>query len=201
MKQVIGLALLCLLAVQTQASDPQFRLVGTMPAQKRALAIVEFEGEQFTVREGDTIDGCVIARIDKRQIQLECDDVGRDKHMSYGDRDRYAGFVKGHQVVNVERSKLVSVVQDRQKLVSQISLVPEVSDHRVTGYRVSYLAPGGDLAGMGIQENDLILSVNGAPASEPAGFIRSIDSLAGQSAFSIEVERGDRLVSLDILLD
>jgi S1-C subfamily serine protease len=121
--------------------------------------------------------------------------------MSYGDRERYSSFVTAHQLVNVDRGKLVSVMQNRQRLVSQITLVPEVADNRLTGYRVSYLAPDGDIAGMGIRENDLILSVNGAPASEPAGFVRSIDSLAEQTAFSIQIVRDNQLVSLDILLD
>jgi hypothetical protein len=39
-----------------------------MPAGDRALAIVELDGRQVTVREGDSIDACVIVQIDKRQI-------------------------------------------------------------------------------------------------------------------------------------
>ena len=195
----IGFVLLPVLQLAASGSDPDFRLVGTMPAVDRALAIVELDGRQVTVREGDSIDACVIAQIDKRQIHLQCEDSGHSKHMSYG--DRYASFVTGHQLINVDREKLVSVMQNRQRLVSQITLVPEVADNRMSGYRVSYLAPDGDLAGLGIRENDLILGVNGAPANEPAGFVRSIDSLAEQTAFTIQVERDNRLVNIDILLD
>ncbi len=200
---LIGIAFAMLPVFQLAASgpDPDFRLVGTMPVGDRALAIIELDGRQVTVREGDTIDACVIEQIDKRRIHFRCDDSGHSKRMTYSEREPYASGVTGHQVINVDRGTLVSAMQNRQQLVSQITLVPEVADNRLTGYRVSYLAPDGDLAGMGIRENDLILSVNGAPASEPAGFMRSIDSLAEQSAFSIQIAREDRFVSLDILLD
>ncbi|MGH8495583.1 MAG: hypothetical protein ACREVN_05560 [Gammaproteobacteria bacterium] len=179
-------------------------LVGTVVTDTRSVAILESDGSaQQVVREGDVLGDCVIGSIARDEIVLICPDDERRLLLQASVDESAVPVDEGKsdaQLFSLPGRPFRALLTDRQRLASQVSLEPAVAEGHVYGYRVASIAEDGDLAGFGIVPGDVITHVNGAPASDPGTFIQTIEALAGQTAFSLQLERDGISFQVDYVL-
>lgn len=179
-------------------------LVGTLVTDTRSVAIVESEsGAQQVLREGDPLEACVVGAIARDEITLSCVTGELRLSLESSHRPRSSRQAMGPhdtQVFSLPAENFRALLRDRQKLSSHISLEPAVVQGFVHGYRVASIEASGDLAGFGIAPGDVITHVNGAPARQSGTFIQTIDALAQQTAFSLDIERDGERLALHYLL-
>lgn len=172
------------------------RLVGTVMLDSDAVgpshAVFETDDyQQLIVEQGQEIEGCFLAEIGARQVRMEC--AGGEVSLVLSSKLRAARqqqtAVPTRYDVSLPREDFLTSIADRQRLVSQLSLEPAVRDGYLQGYRVAWLLPGGDFHRLGLQDGDVILSLNGVSASDPGTFMQTINALRGQPGFELVVER------------
>lgn len=194
----MGFAGCCLLSLA-------WTLVGTLVTDDASLAIVETaDGVQQVVGPGDRLGDCAVGAVAPEQVLLDCSGVEQRLPLSNaaGGGERAAPAAPPQPgPFALAAGEFRALLADRQRLAAQLSLEPAVAEGHVYGYRVASLDPEGELAGLGIAEGDVITAVNGAPASEPYAFVQTIDALAGQTAFRIDIERDGVPFALDYLLE
>jgi type II secretion system protein C len=178
------------------AAAGDLRLVGTVmlgdDGAGPSHAVFETDDyQQLIIEQGQEIAGCFLAEIETRQVRMEC--AGGEVSLVLRSKLR---AVRQPQTVtptrydvSLPREDFLSSVADRQRLVSQVALEPAVRDGYLQGYRVAWLLPGGDFHRLGLQDGDVILSLNGVSASDPGTFMETISALRGQPGFELIVER------------
>lgn len=196
MKRLSILVLGAVLPLLTAAAG-DLRLVGTMMMDSRAgdpsHAVFETDDKrQLIVDLGQEIEGCVLVAVGARQVRMDC--AAGEVSLVLRSKLRAARqdlpSAPARYEISLPRADFERAVGDRQRLVSQISLEPSVNDGYLEGYRVAWLLPGGDFHRLGLQDGDVILSLNGVAASNPGTFMQTINALRGQPNFDLLVERG-----------
>lgn len=195
MKRLSTLVLGAVLPLLTAAAG-DLRLVGTMMMDSRAgdpsHAVFETDDKrQLIVDLGQEIEGCVLVDVGARQVRMDC--AAGQVSLVLRSKLRAARqdlpSAPARYDISLPRADFERAVGDRQRLVSQISLEPSVHDGYLEGYRVAWLLPGGDFHRLGLQDGDVILSLNGVAASDPGTFMQTINALRGQPNFDLLVER------------
>ena len=183
-------------------------LVGTLVSPLHAKAVFQHgNGSERILIQGDGIADCLIGRIDTRYVTVICRDQQTLIPLDYAQTEAVNSARSPvqdsttQQSYSISRARLIELVQDRQRLVSQISFVPETKDDTMVGYRVSQLRPDGDLSDLGLRNEDVITAVNGAPANQPEAFVEAVNASVRMQVINVEVERGDRLVTINYVLN
>ncbi|MGB5623989.1 MAG: hypothetical protein WBN65_15985 [Gammaproteobacteria bacterium] len=206
MKRLSILVLGAMLPLLTAAAG-DLRLVGTMMMEtgvgEPSHAVFETDDHrQLIVDLGEEIGGCLLVDVGARQVQMDCAEGGvllvlRSK-LRAASQDLPSAPPRYD--ISLPLADFERAVGDRQRLVSQISLEPSVHDGYLQGYRVAWLLPGGDFHRLGLQDGDVILSLNGVAASDPGTFMQTINALRGQPNFDLLVERSGQPVAYSYTL-
>ncbi len=183
-------------------------LVGTVVSPLHPKAVFQHgNGTERILIQGDVIAECIIGRIDSRSVSLICGDQHRRITLDYKQHYPVKSALSEvpntviQQSYSISRTRLFELVRDRQRLVGQISLVPEIKDDTMVGYRVSRLKPGGDFAGLGLRADDVITAVNGAPANQPEAFVETVNASGQMQVINVELQRADGRVTINYVLD
>ena len=188
-----------LAAVAPALAGQPTRLAATLVSAEDAAALVEFPNGQAWLRTGDSMEGCELVRVETASAELECG----------GQRVRLqleAGAGTGEPMERPPAPDMSSValppgmlqaLADRpQALALAADFAPRVEDGLVRGWTVARLDETSDLAGLGLQEADVIHAVNGSPATEPAAFVAALKALPASHAFTLELLRDGRPLTL-----
>ena len=183
-------------------------LVGTIVSTHQSKAVFQHaSGTERLLIQGDVIAHCTLERIASKTVTLVCSDQRQSITLDYAQtipEKRTRPPVQSsteHQFYSISRNRLFALVQDRQRLVSQIALVPAIEDDAMLGYRVGKLRSDGDFAGLGLRNEDVITAVNGTPANQPEAFVQAVNSSGQMHAINLEVKRGDQRLTINYLLD
>jgi type II secretion system protein C len=206
MRRALISLVLCFVSLAAVAAD--LRLVATMRVEPDPLAasraVFESEGQQIWAGIGDPVGVCRLADVTDKQVLLDCGAEFVTILLSSGiatNRSAENKTQPKRHEITLSRSAFLSTLDDRQGIASQLSLEPYVADGYFYGYRVAWLKPGGDFQRLGLQIEDVIISVNDARASQPASFMQAVNSLGGQSSFDLGVDRDGERVSYAYLLE
>jgi type II secretion system protein C len=190
-----------------QAADAM-RLVGTVllspgSADPSHAVFETADGRQLIVEAGQEIDGCTLTKVGPRRAIMDCAEGLVSLTLRSDLRSRLAPPEVQDAIyqITLPRETFALALDDRRRIASQASLEPEVRDGWMYGYRVNWLAPGGDFQRLGLREGDVVISLNGTPASAPGPFMQAVNGLRGQAAFQFTVERSGRLIAYSYLLD
>jgi len=200
-------AILVVWAMGAQAADTM-RLVGTVllspgSADPSHAVFQTTDGRQLIIDVGQKVDGCRLVKVRPRQATMDCAEglvslTLRSDLRSHGAAPQVHGAA---YQVTLPRKTFALTLEDRKRIASQLSLEPDVREGWLHGYRVAWLEPGGDFHRLGLREDDVVISLNGPPASVPGAFMQAVSSLRGQAAFQLTVERGGRLIDYSYLFD
>ena len=191
----------CLLSlaagVAGHAGEP-LRLAATLVLPGDAAALVEFEGGQRWLRAGDEAAGCRLLRVERAAAELDCGTHLRGLALEAGAGQRLEPATAAASMSSVElpAGELQSLAGRPQALALAADFAPLVENGRLRGWTISRLDPKGALAGFGLREADVVEAVNGAPAATPIAFAAAVRALPGVPAFTLEVSRDGRPLTL-----
>ncbi len=185
-------------AAPALASQPT-RLAATLVSAEDAAALVEFPSGQAWLRTGDSKEGCKVLRVEAASAELDCGGQRVRLQLEAG-----AGRVEpverppapGMTSVALPPGMLQALADRPQALALAADFAPMVEDGLVRGWTVARLDETSDLAGLGLQEADVIHAVNGAPATEPTAFVAALKALPSSHAFTLQLLRNGRALTL-----
>jgi len=196
MRTLVTMFGLCLSPYLVATAD-DLRLVGTVTVSEQSAGASRamFEtgtGDQLAVESGHVVEGCILTEVATKSITMRCaegpvtvylrEDLEVQRNAPVADAPLVQAF-------RVQRDDLLETLADRQRLVGQITLEPAVRDGYLTGFRVADIAEDSDLNHLGLQDDDVILSLNGVPASDPGTFMQAVNNMRGQHSFDLLIER------------
>ena len=203
-----GFVLIALSLASLIADAGELRLVATMRVDPdpglSSRALFESNGEQLHAGIGDAVGECRLAGVTDKQVLLDCSKEMVTLILQSGIAMHAPGEDEipiSRYEVSLPRSEFLAALVDRQRLAGQLSLEPYVRHGFLYGYRVAWLKPGGDFERLGLQTEDVLVSLNGARAAEPATFMQVVNSLGGQMSFDVGVDRDGELISYAYLLE
>lgn len=185
----------------------RYLLMGTVitPTQPKAI-FRDRKGVDHLLAQQDKIGNCVIDRIVPKRAVLVCRDSRQVLALDNGQGAAFIERPENHEEAMisyyhyVSRKKLDRLVENRQRLVTQVSLIPVVRDGSMYGYRIADLQAGGELDRFGLVNDDVVIAVNGTPASQPESFIAAIKILDSMAVISLEIKRKARSLVLNYIL-
>lgn len=173
------------------------RLAATLVSAGDAAALVEFPSGQAWLRTGDSMEGCRLLRVEAAAAELECEGEPVRLQLEAGRGEPVESPPEPDMTsVALPPGMLQSLADRPQALALAADFAPLVEDGLVRGWTVARLDETGNLAGLGLQEADVIHTVNGAPASEPAAFVAALKALPASHAFTLELWRQGRPLTL-----
>ena len=98
----------------------------------------------------------------------------------------------------VDRAAVLKALKGRHplQLVHEVAFIPEKTPGRSLGIKLLWLEKTGVLKHCGLQEGDIIRSVNGQSLSDPVKAMALPAQLQGAPSIDVEVERGGRSMRL-----
>lgn len=163
---------------------------------------------------GDPIRGATVAAIEETRVYLDRGDRRESLDLTGGpssaqpppparpsdplSRQLDRGIRKtGEYAYDVDRATLESLLQNTNLLTASARIVPEVEDGRAAGFRLYSVRPDGPFARIGLQNGDVISSVNGLDLTSVEKAVQVYARLQSASHASLGLERNGRRVTLE----
>jgi general secretion pathway protein C len=104
---------------------------------------------------------------------------------------------KGENSYEIQRGTLESVLGNMSLLSRSARIVPEMRDGRAAGFRLYAVKPDGPFAKIGMQNGDVISSINGLEITSPEKALEVYAKLKSASHLSLGMERNGQKVTKD----
>ena len=203
------------------------KLLGTVVQVpgKKSFAIIEdtgtrdqnihFVGEE--VREGTTITSItrnrvVLLRNGREEILEKVENQGPDlsRTEARARPTRAAGgrtATESEESVTVrkvgdnsfvmDRREVEGVLQDFNKLLTQVRVVPHFADGNPDGFKIFNIRPGSLFASLGMVNGDIIKRVNGLDITGPEQALQMFQQLRDESQVTVDLERFRKNLTLN----
>jgi type II secretion system protein C len=114
------------------------------------------------------------------------------------DADAYDPNVEdlGDDHYKIPRDTVTHTLGNLSAVLTQIRAMPNIQNGRNNGFELSEIEPGSVFDEMGLQEGDVLHSVNGQPITDPAQAIQLMGELNNASSVSIQVIRAGQPTTL-----
>jgi general secretion pathway protein C len=89
----------------------------------------------------------------------------------------------------MDRREVEGVLQDFNKLLTQIRVVPHFSDGNPDGFKIFNIRPGSLFAQLGMVNGDIIKRVNGLEITGPEQALQMFQQLRDESQVTVDLER------------
>jgi len=89
----------------------------------------------------------------------------------------------------MDRRKVEGVLQDFNKLLTQIRVVPHFADGKPDGFKIFNIRPGSLFAQLGMVNGDIIKRVNGLDITGPEQALQMFTQLRDESRVTVDLER------------
>jgi general secretion pathway protein C len=103
----------------------------------------------------------------------------------------------GEHAYEIQRQTLESVLGNMNLLSRSARIVPEIKDGKSAGFRLYSVRPDGPFAKIGMQNGDVISSINGLELSSPEKALEVYSKLKSASHLSLGLERNGQKVTKD----
>jgi general secretion pathway protein C len=166
--------------------------------------------------EGEVLRDATVTFIGESRVYL--DRAGRREYLDLADGSSRAGAAPesprrsadplsqqldrgirktGPYAYELERATLESVLQNLNLLSASASLVPEMKDGRAAGFRLYRVRPDGPFARIGLQNGDVISSLNGLELTSVEKSLEVYTKLKSAGHASLGLERNGTRVTID----
>ena len=189
------------------ANQADWILSGTFLSDTTAHAMfVDEQGGELVLALGEKIQGCELIDVLRGSAKLDCGENYYTLHLrnSVGEviyPENYSTKSVQQQMITLSRETVMKYIKERQRLVSEISLLPYVEDQRVIGFEISKVQPFSKVTALGLYNGDIITSVNGVPATQPSQFLQTVRELSTAPEVSIEVDRYGQSLAYTYILE
>jgi type II secretion system protein C len=179
-------------------------------ASGNRLALIARGGMKEEIyRVGDEIEGAEIMQIGSRRVLIRRNGVTEALNLEIqklteskpvGDNSGYTrnGVRKvGDYERVVSQQALRQQLKNLPQLLQQARTVPHIEDGVQAGFRVVGIQSGSVFADLGIEQEDVIRSVNGTPVRTVEEALNAYRSLRTQTAFQVDLLRQGREVTIN----
>jgi type II secretory pathway component PulC len=180
----------------TSAAEEQ-RLAGTLENDGTFLAIVEDGGRQWLLSTGEMLGECRVGEVSATVVRLKCPDGFRELRIRALPKRGATDDVSGEATyLSIQKVVLERLINDRQELVNQFDLAPEVDETgTLRGWRVVSVRAGSEVEALGLQTGDLITSVNHVAVADSV-FMEALRSVPEQGLVNLSLQRQQRNIEL-----
>lgn len=167
-------------------------LASTVPS--RSIAVIIQAGQEASYGIGETISGTNAKLRDILPDRVILNNQGQDETLML-DGEEFKSNVPGAAPPRApSQSSALSqlrddLVKDPGKLLDYITISPAMQDGKLQGYRIN---PGKDVAffhRLGLQSNDLAISINGNDLRDNAQAMQIMNQLSSMTEMNLTVER------------
>jgi len=95
----------------------------------------------------------------------------------------------GDNHYKIPRDTMDHSVNNLSQLLTQIRAIPNIQNGKTNGFALSEIEPGSVFDEMGLQEGDVLSSINGQPMTDPAMAMQMLSALRNATQVSIQVLR------------
>ena len=163
------------------------------------LAVIEEKNKkkQGLFREGDAVAAATIIRIMRGMVVLRVD--GRDEilKMEEGDQRSEVGGQRPEgrgvkNVIKVKKADIDDAFKNMGEILAQVRIRPHFSSGKPDGFMVSRIKPESIFQKMGMQNWDIIQSVNDQPIKSPDDMMKLYKGLKSGSEINLNIKRKGR---------
>jgi general secretion pathway protein C len=104
---------------------------------------------------------------------------------------------RGERSYEIDRAVLEEALANVNQFARDVRVVPEARDGRPAGFRLTAVRPGSVLAGLGLQEGDLVAAINGLELTTAEQVLALYLKLKSASHLSVALERGGRRITTE----
>lgn len=94
------------------------------------------------------------------------------------------------------RQRLLTV--DMAKVLQDAKAVPNLVDNQLKGFRLTRIRQDSIYEKSGIQNDDIVLEINGIPLTDTSQAIKLLQSLKGENEIELRVDRGGKPLTLNL---
>ncbi len=178
-------------------SAQEQRLAGTVDNDGSFLAIVEDGGRQWLVSTGEMLGECLIGEVSADMVQLKCPAGIRELHIRSSPNHDMGSYEAGEATyLSVQKDALGRLISDRQELINQLDLAPEIDDQgEISGWRVVSVRSGSEIESLGLRTGDLITAVNHVAVADSV-FMEALRSVPEQGLVNLSLQRRQKKIEL-----
>ena len=161
--------------------------------------------EQGLFRTGDTVASATVVKIMRGMVVLRVD--GRDEILIMEVKpDKKTGItnqaVSGSKSsITVRKTEIDEALKDVSKILTQARIRPYFSDGKSDGFIISRIKRGSIFQKMGMQNGDVIQSVNDEPIKSPEEMMELYTGLKSGSAISLNIKRRGERQDLEYIFE
>ena len=173
------------------------RLAGTLENDGAFLAIVEDGDRQWLVSTGEMLGDCRVGEVSADLVRLNCPAGFRELHIRSRPNPETTGQASVEtSYLSVQKNILSGLIGDRQNLVNQLDLAPEVDETgTMSGWRVVSVREGSEVELLGLRPGDLITAVNHVAVADSI-FMEALRSMPEQGLINLSLQRQQKKIEL-----
>jgi len=172
-------------------------LLGTVTGPEvNARAVIEDSASkvQGLYRVGDAIQEAVVQKIVRGKVILRVGDKNEVLSMDASESDTgrpAAGAAAGRSdTVVLARSDIHESLQNINQLLTQARIRPHLKDGKPDGFILSYIKAGSFFTHLGLQQGDIVKSINGRSINTPEDAFSFYKAVESGAPLSMEILRG-----------
>lgn len=199
-----------------EATSLNLKLWGTISgSDEEAYAVIEDTGkrEQNLYRKGDQIQNATIKMILREKVVLSY--RGKDEILEMEKLDgsgsgsssssRYARASSSatssssspSQRITLQRSMIEESIQDINKLMTQVKIMPHLENGQPAGLSVSNIMPNSIFRRMGFRNGDIIMGVDGQTIQSVDDALQLYQNLISSDGVKVQLKRRGRERQID----
>jgi general secretion pathway protein C len=176
-------------------------LVGTAEGAGYAIFMDMGAGKQKAFKKGESVfGGGVVVSVSTKKAELESG--GRRVSFSVpsstpgapgagmGQQKAQLTTSKGEGEYVVDQRAMSGVFDNMDKVLTDARFTPYIDGGKLTGFRVSEVKAGGVFSLIGLQNGDVVLSINEYKLDSPGKVAQILGGLRGESEVKVDVLRG-----------
>lgn len=123
---------------------------------------------------------------------------GRRTPNAGGDNSKLQLKKLGPGKFEVSRAEVQQTMENPSDFFSQMRAMPHFVNGKTDGFSISQVAPGSVFDQLGLQNGDLVTSINGQPVTNPMQALGLMQAMKTQSAIDLTVDRGGQPTSVHL---
>lgn len=184
------------------------KLLGTVAGTSEyAYAVVQLDNDINVYRVKDHLGNAIVLSIERKKViilhngakeELSMFEEGSQQEAGAGTAAAGGGIQQvsqGNYVI--PESQFKSATQNIGTLLTQARVVPNLEAGKINGYRIFAITPGSLYANIGLQEGDVIHSVNGIQVTTPESALQLFQQLQNERRFTVDINRNGQSMTLN----
>ncbi len=188
-------------------SNLDAKLLGTVAGPTEyAYAVIQLNNDINVYRVKDTIGNAIVLAIERKKVILLHNGAKEELSMYEEGNQGMAGLpsLTGGNIQKVGQGNYVipesqfkSATQNMGELLTQARVIPNIAGNKINGYRIFAITPGSIYANIGLQDGDVIHSVNGIQVTTPESALQLFQQLQNERRFTVNIDRNGQSMTLN----